>query len=117
MSTTDDQRKLTSYGDPGFSRFLRAAYQKGQGYSDEDLRKPVTRLERADLREAIRGIPLDRLLLETDTYPLPGRTTEPRDIADIARAVGELRGESYEAIATATTTNFLRLFDHNRSST
>ena len=30
-------------------------------------------------------IPLDRLLLETDTYPLPGRTTEPRDVARSAR--------------------------------
>jgi dihydroxy-acid dehydratase len=36
-----DQRKLTSYGDPGFSRFLRRSFQKGQGYTDADLRKPV----------------------------------------------------------------------------
>src|SRR5918911_769942 len=36
-----DDKKLTSYGDPGFSRFLRRAYQKGQGYSDEDLDRPI----------------------------------------------------------------------------
>lgn len=36
-----DGTKLTSYGDPGFSRFLRRAYQKGQGYSDADLDRPV----------------------------------------------------------------------------
>ena len=41
MTSTDADERLTSYGDPGFSRFLRNAYQKGQGYSDEDLRKPV----------------------------------------------------------------------------
>ncbi|MCC7106930.1 MAG: dihydroxy-acid dehydratase [Chloroflexi bacterium] len=34
-------KKLTNYGDPGFSTFLRGAFQKGQGYSDDDLRKPV----------------------------------------------------------------------------
>jgi dihydroxy-acid dehydratase len=39
--TTDSERKLTSYGDPGFSAFIRHAFQKGQGYTDEDLRKPV----------------------------------------------------------------------------
>ena len=41
MASVDDQRKLTSYGDPGFSAFIRHAFQKGQGYTDEDLRKPV----------------------------------------------------------------------------
>lgn len=41
MSSTDNTTKLTSYGDPGFSAFLRRAFQKGQGYTDEDLRKPV----------------------------------------------------------------------------
>ena len=41
MTSTDADERLTSYGDPGFSRFLRNAYQKGQGYSDQDLRKPV----------------------------------------------------------------------------
>jgi TatD DNase family protein len=51
---------------------------------------------------------LDRLLLETDTYPLPGRTTEPRDVAAVCAAVAELRGQTYEEIAAATTANFGR---------
>jgi dihydroxy-acid dehydratase len=37
----NSQSKLTTYGDPGFSAFLRRAFQKGQGYTDADLRKPV----------------------------------------------------------------------------
>src|SRR5918911_96615 len=37
----DDKARIVQYGDPGFSRFLRGAYQKGQGYSDVDLRKPI----------------------------------------------------------------------------
>ena len=71
--------------------------------------KPVTRTDRARLREAVARIPLDRLLLETDTYPLPGRTTEPRDVAEICRAVAELRGLPCEKVARATTANYLRL--------
>ncbi|MDP9369986.1 MAG: dihydroxy-acid dehydratase [Chloroflexota bacterium] len=32
---------LTSYGDAGFSTFMRRAFAKGMGFSDEDLRRPV----------------------------------------------------------------------------
>ena len=32
---------LTSYGDAGFSTFMRRSFAKGMGYSDEDLRRPV----------------------------------------------------------------------------
>ncbi len=32
---------LTSYGDAGFSTFMRRAFAKGMGYTDEDLRRPV----------------------------------------------------------------------------
>ena len=41
MAFNTTTRKPTSYGDPGFSAFLRGAFQKGQGYTDEDLEKPV----------------------------------------------------------------------------
>lgn len=72
--------------------------------------KPVTRSEQATLREAVAAIPLERLLLETDTYPLPGRTTEPADIRQIAEAVAKLKQLPLEAIAEETTANFRRLF-------
>jgi TatD DNase family protein len=71
--------------------------------------KPVMRLENAALRAAVRAIPAERLLLETDAYPLPGRTTEPRGVSDICRAVAALRGESPQALARATTGNFRRV--------
>jgi TatD DNase family protein len=68
--------------------------------------RPVTRPEQAAVRAAVPRIPLDRLLLETDTYPLPGRTTEPRDVATVCAAVAGLTGRSYEEIGTATTASF-----------
>jgi TatD DNase family protein len=71
--------------------------------------KPVTRPENAALREAVRAAPLDRLLLETDTYPLPGRATEPSDVRQVAAAVAELRDLAPAAVARATTANLARL--------
>src|SRR5579871_5033982 len=71
--------------------------------------KPVTRPENAALRKAVAAIPLEHLLLETDTYPLPGRTTEPADIAQIGQAVAEIKQLPLETIAEQTTANFCRL--------
>jgi TatD DNase family protein len=72
--------------------------------------KPVARPAQVELRAAARAIPLGRLLLETDTYPLPGRTTEPRDLRLICAAVAELRGMRPTRVAARTTENFERLF-------
>jgi TatD DNase family protein len=72
--------------------------------------KPVTRPEHTALRQAISGIPLDHLLIETDTYPLPGRTTEPAHIPQIAEAVAMLKQASIKTIAEQTTANYRRLF-------
>jgi TatD DNase family protein len=72
--------------------------------------KPVTRPDRVDLRQAVKCIPLSRLLLETDTYPLPGRTTEPRDVVEICRSVAELLGRSFADVADATSANYRYLF-------
>jgi TatD DNase family protein len=71
--------------------------------------KPVTRVEEAGLRAEVRDAPLDRLLVETDTYPLPGRTTEPADVRLVAEALAALRGLTLEQVAAATSANFARL--------
>ncbi len=68
-----------------------------------------------DLRLAVKEIPCDQLLLETDCpflSPVPnrGKTNEPARVVDIARCVAELRGDSVDSIAAATTANARRLF-------
>jgi TatD DNase family protein len=83
-------------------RYLRAGLYLSVG-------KPVTRTENAALRAAVQAVPLDRLLLETDTYPLPGRTTEPRDVGAVAAAIAALRGVPAAQVARATTANLARL--------
>jgi len=75
------------------------------------LGKPLTRAENASLREAARGAPSDRLLLETDTYPIPGRTTEPADTRVVAEALAVLRGATVEEIARVTGENLGRLLE------
>lgn len=67
------------------------------------------------LQDVARDIPLDRLLIETDApflAPVPhrGKTAEPAHVADTARFLAALRGESVEELAAATRANFHRLF-------
>jgi TatD DNase family protein len=69
--------------------------------------KPITRLPH--LRDAVREVPLDALLLETDTYPLPGRTTEPADVRLVAEAIAEVKQLPIETVADATSANLERL--------
>lgn len=65
--------------------------------------------------EAARQVPAERLILETDCpflSPAPNRTdtNEPAKVADIARFVSDLRGESFEQLSAQTTANAERLF-------
>jgi TatD DNase family protein len=69
----------------------------------------------ADLREVAKFVPLDRLLIETDSpylapVPYRGKTNNPSYVAFVARQVAELRGMSVEAVGEATSRNFEALF-------
>jgi TatD DNase family protein len=75
----------------------------------------VTFKNAEDLRETVRAVPLDRLLVETDApylAPVPkrGKRNEPAFVVHTAAAVAEMKGISAEALAEATTDNFHRLF-------
>ena len=68
-----------------------------------------------DLRETAKIVPADRLLVETDSpflAPVPnrGKTCEPAFVADTAAFLAELRGETLDELAIATTRNFFSLF-------
>ena len=75
----------------------------------------VTFKNARELQETARQVPLGQLLVETDApflAPVPhrGKTCEPAFVADTAAFVAELRGETLEQLADATTANFFRLF-------
>ena len=76
----------------------------------------VTFKNAAAIQEAARYVPLDRMLVETDSpylAPVPkrGKPNEPAYVRHTAAFVAQLRGDSLENIAQATTANCLRLFN------
>lgn len=67
------------------------------------------------IREAARYVPLDRILVETDSpylAPVPhrGKQNQPAFTRDVADFVAELKGVDTETLARQTTENFSRLF-------
>ncbi|HEY3554538.1 MAG TPA: TatD family hydrolase, partial [Casimicrobiaceae bacterium] len=71
------------------------------------------------LQHVARRVPLERMLIETDSpylAPVPhrGKRNEPAFVRHVAEAIGVLRGESVETIAQATSDNFFRLFGIDR---
>jgi len=76
---------------------------------------PVTFPKNGTLREAVKGIPLDRILLETDCpyltpVPYRGRRNEPGYVRYVAAAIGDLRGMAAEEVAAQTARNTIDLF-------
>lgn len=67
------------------------------------------RRERA-LREIALTYPAERLLVETDSYPLPERRTEPRDVARIAETLALVRGWTFEEASRRLLENTRRAF-------
>jgi TatD DNase family protein len=75
----------------------------------------VTFKNAVDLKEVARQVPLERLLVETDSpylAPVPrrGKPNQPAYVRHVAEYLAELRGESFEQLAAATTDNFYSLF-------
>ncbi len=67
------------------------------------------------LREVVRQVPLERILVETDApfltpAPYRGKPNEPRYVRRVAECVAEIKGVSYDEVAETTTENFRQLF-------
>lgn len=68
-----------------------------------------------DIREVARFVPLDRMLIETDSpylAPMPyrGKTNNPSYVPFVAQQIAELKQQPVEVIAEATSRNFEQLF-------
>jgi TatD DNase family protein len=71
-----------------------------------------------DIRDVAAMVPMDRVLIETDSpylapVPFRGKTNNPSYVPHVARYLASLRGLSVEAVAEATSGNFDRLFHPN----
>ncbi len=76
---------------------------------------PVTYPRANRLRGIVAEMPIEWLLLETDSpdqplHSMQGRRNEPARLADVLATVAELRGESCESVATLTRQNTATLF-------
>ncbi len=108
----------------GVAHCFTAGLEEARAYLDLDLYMGITGWicdERRGhhLREVVRHIPAERLLIETDApYLLPrdlhpkpqSRRNEPMYLPHVLAAIAQARGESMEALAEITTANALQLF-------
>ena len=67
------------------------------------------------LQDVAKRIPLNKMLVETDSpylapVPYRGKSNQPAYVRQVAEFIAQLRGESFDTIAQATTENFFRLF-------
>ncbi len=96
----------------GTQRLADAALELGLYISVSGI---ATFKNSAALRDVIKTVPMNRLLVETDApylAPVPhrGKTNEPAFVVHTAAMLAELKGVSAAELATATTENFFRLF-------
>lgn len=75
----------------------------------------VTFKNAESIREVVRKLPLDRLMVETDSpylapVPYRGKPNEPSYVREVAEYVAELKNISYQQLIEATADNFFRLF-------
>jgi len=79
----------------------------------------VTFKSAADLKEVAEKMPIDRMLIETDSpylapVPYRGKPNYPSYVKHVAECIAELRSVSWQDIAYSTTENFYRRFPHSR---
>jgi TatD DNase family protein len=75
----------------------------------------VTFKSAKDVQDVAMRVPLDRLLIETDSpylapVPYRGKSNEPAYVSYVGRFIAQLREMPDEALASATTRNFFKLF-------
>lgn len=109
----------------GVAHCFTAGVEEARAYLDLDLHIGITgwicdERRGLHLREVVRDLPIDRLLIETDApYLLPrdlqpkprSRRNEPMYLPHVLAAIAAARGQPQRELAAATTQNALRLFD------
>ena len=80
----------------------------------------ITFAKARHIRDSAMQVPLDRMLIETDSpflapVPYRGKRNEPAFVKEVARQIGELKNKSQEEIGEQTSQNFLRFFSLTQS--
>jgi len=120
---------LIKEAEQGTYRGVLHCFSAGRGLAEQaldlgfyiSLSGIVTFRNAEDLREIVRDIPLDRILVETDSpflAPMPnrGKRNEPAFVVHTAHVVAELKGIDEAEFARVTTENFFCLFSKSVAS-
>lgn len=75
----------------------------------------ITFKNAADLRDVVKQVPMEQLLIETDSpylapVPYRGKSNQPRYVKQVAECVADLKGMTVAAVAEQTKQNFFRCF-------
>jgi TatD DNase family protein len=81
----------------------------------------VTFKNATDLKEVVKAIPLDRILIETDSpylapVPYRGKINDPSNVIHVAEEIAKLKNIPVEEVGEVTTYNFFKLFSKCRPS-
>ena len=82
----------------------------------------ITFNKAVDLREIIKFIPIDRILVETDSpylSPVPkrGKRNEPANVKFVLETISNIKNKDFNDIAEITTNNFFKLFKRAKNET
>ncbi len=91
----------------------KAAIEQGMYISISGI---VTFKTATELQEVVKKIPLEKLLIETDSpwlapVPYRGKQNQPGYVREVAEFIAALKGVSVEQLAAVTTKNFYQLFN------
>jgi TatD DNase family protein len=80
----------------------------------------ITFSKAQQIRDSVARVPLDRILIETDSpflapVPYRGQRNEPAFVKEVARQIAELRGLSTEDVGRRTSQNFYQFFSLSES--
>ena len=120
----DTIRMLNEEIPKGSFKFLIHCFTSTKELADESVKLGgyisvsgiITFKNAQSIRDALLDVPLDRILVETDSpflAPIPyrGKRNEPAYVVQVNKALAELKGISEDECAKITTDNFFRLFD------
>ncbi len=96
----------------GTKRLADAALELGMFISVSGI---ATFKKSVELRDVLKDVPLERLLVETDSpflapMPFRGKRNEPAFVAQTAQVLADLKGVSIDELSAVTTRNFFSLF-------
>lgn len=124
----DDTIRIMRDAGQGKARGVMHCFSGGQKLADESLALGfyisfsgiITFKKAEELREVVKRVPMDKILVETDSpylAPIPhrGKRNEPAFVVHTAQMVAELKGLPIADVAARTTENFFTLFSKAKS--